>query len=170
MNNKVGPNYEDLDLLKEKVHGFIEQALLEAGLGADGLPMIKKAILSTAKNLQLRSKDDPRAIRALSLFSLMPAGHGLKPGGDGTEDMRYLIGDLFGPELEVKTAEIDEAYYKKRTKEQKNGYAVFEENYGDKLFDAVVLGDGATIQKVAGEIYSNETLFPSFDRSQKSNF
>jgi len=177
LNNKVGPNYQDLDVLKEKVHGFIEQALLEAGLGADGLPMIKKAILSTAKNLQLRSKDDPRAIRALSLFSLMPAGHGLKPDktygskrGENPDDMRYLIGDLFGPELEVKTAEIDEAYYKKRTKEQKNGKAVFEENYGDKLFDAVVLGDPATIQKVSDDIYKNETLFPEFDRSQKANF
>ena len=173
LNNKVGPNYENLDLLKEKVHGFIEQALLEAGLGADGLPMIKKSILSTARNLHLRSKDDPRAIRALSLFSLMPAGHGLKPlkpGGDGTEDMRYLIGDLFGPELEVKTAEVEEAYHKKRTEDQKNGYAVFEESYGDKLFDAVVLGDAVTVQKIVDDIYKNDKLFPTFDRSQKSNF
>ena len=177
LNNKVGPNYEDLDLLKEKVHGFIEQALLEAGLGADGLPMIKRSILTTAKNLQLRSKDDPRAMRALSLFSLMPAGHGLKPGksyasarGENPEDMRYLIGDLFGSELEINRSKVEESFHKLRTEDQKNGYATFEENYGDKLFDAVALGDSTTVQKIVNDIYKNETLFPTFDKSQKANF
>lgn len=170
LNNQVGPNYQDLDLLKEKVHGFIEQALLEAGLGADGLPMIKKSILTTAKNLQLKGQDDPRAIRALSLLSLMPAGHGLKPGGDGTEDMRYLIGDLFGPELEIKRSEVDKAYHQTRSKEQKDGYAIFEENFGNKLFDAVAEGKVEDIERITNDIYKNNKLAPSFDRKQRADF
>lgn len=170
LNNQVGPNYENLDLLKEKVHGFIEQALLEAGLGADGLPMIKRSILSTAKNLQLRSKDDPRAIKALSLLSLMPAGHGLKPGGDGTEDMRYLIGDIFGEELEVDRSKVEESFHKLRTEEQKTGYAIFEETFGNDLWNAIVDGNTEEINKLTDEIYKNDKLAPNFDRKQRADF
>tara|TARA_B100001094_G_scaffold231149_1_gene225884 strand:- start:2089 stop:4347 length:2259 start_codon:yes stop_codon:yes gene_type:complete len=173
LNNQVGPNYENLSVLKEKVDGFLNQALLEAGLGADGLPMIKKSILSTAKSLHLRSKTDPRAIRALSLLSVMPAAHGLKPVQEGdvlVDDKRYLIGELFGPELEIKVSEVEEAFHKTRTEEQKNGFAIFEENFGNDLWNAIVDGKTEDINKLTDEIYKNDKLAPNFDRSQKANF
>jgi len=173
LNNQVGPNYENLSVLKEKVHSFLNDSLITSGLKADGLPMIKRSILSTAKSLHLRGKSDPRAIKALSLFSLMPAAHGLKPVKDGevmVDDKRYTIGDLFGPELEIKISEVEEAFYKTRAEEQKNGYAIFEDTFGNDLWNAIVEGKTKKINQITDDIYKNDKLAPNFDRKQRADF
>ena len=179
LNTNIGANYENLPVLRETVRGYWDQRRVEAGLGGESAAMIKKSILQTAKRLQLLIKtgnpqQQAQALRALEIMSLLPAGLGQRakdPTEDaiGSLDNDITIGDAYGPEIYVKRASVDEAFYKVRERAQKNAKALFDGAYGKKLFDAYLQNDVKAIQKIEAEIYADyETA--DFDRIGKQDF
>ena len=179
LNTNIGPNYENLPVLRETIRGYWDQRRVESGLGGESAAMIKKSILQTAKRMQLLIKtgnpqQQAQALRALEIMSLLPAGLGQRskdPTEDaiGSLDNDITIGDAYGPEIYVNRASVDEAFYKVRDRAQKNAKALFDGAYGKKLFDAYLKNDVKLIQEIESEIYAdNQTA--DFDRIGKQEF